>query len=97
MSMTDILLLRVSKGVDTAPAWLTQEHLEACAADRSMQAAWLPAVGDWYFCRDLYMVKQIASLDDYLSEGNPRTRLKSDLGKNTEGNKWLCDIYLPAP
>lgn len=95
MPHTDLLLLHPSEAPAEA-TWVTQEHLQACAEDDDLQRAWEPAVGDWYFCRDLYKVMRINSLDAYYSQGDPRAILKSDLGKDERGH-WQCDIYLAPP
>jgi hypothetical protein len=92
MPFTDLLILGVAKVPDDAPAWITQEHLEACAANEALQREWQPAVGDWYFCRDLYEVLPITDLAAYYSEGCVRP-LRTDLGKDDRGH-WECDIYL---
>ncbi|MGC9968319.1 MAG: hypothetical protein ABSC29_01140 [Minisyncoccia bacterium] len=78
------------------PAWLTQEHMDRCAADSDLQHGWEPKIGDWYLCEDLYMVSQITSLESYYSEGDVRAVLKSDRRKDSRGH-WPCDIYLPEP
>ena len=93
--MEQIFKLSVTGGRENAPDWLTQDHLEKCAADEELQKNWIPKVGDWYFCRDLYEVMQIKSLEDYYAEGD-LPPLKTDHGKDARGH-WQCDIYIPAP
>ena len=96
MPTTNILLLAAAIKDVQPPDWLTQELLEKSAADRELQAGWEPQVGDYYFCRDLYELLRIETLDHYHAEGDPRGSLKSDLGKDDRGH-WECDIFLPPP
>lgn len=88
--------LKACEGCENIPDWLTQDHIDRCAADVELQANWKPAVGDWYFCEDVYRVLQIQSLESYSSAGDPKTQLPGDKGKQSNG-RWRCDIFIPSP
>ena len=79
---------------DNMPSWITDEYLEKCRLDKEMQESWTPKEGDFFFCKDLYQIMQIADLDEYYKEGSIRSM--KDSPKNAEG-QWECDIYLPEP
>jgi hypothetical protein len=78
------------------PLFMTPEYLERCANDSELQRSWVPRVGDFYFCKDLWKISQITDLDRYYSEGDPRLKLPIDHGKDGEG-RWQCDIFIPEP
>jgi hypothetical protein len=94
MTHTNLLILEAAEAPSDAPSWITQAYLEACVNDQALQTTWKPAVGDWYFCRDHYMVLRIDDLESYNEEGD--CALPTDLGKDEHG-RWRCDIYLPPP
>ena len=77
------------------PKWITNEYLQKCTDNQDLQKNWQPKTGDWYFCRDIYAVRQILDLDKYYSEGEVPP-LKTDHGKDDKGH-WMCDVYLPVP
>lgn len=88
--------LEACEDCESFPEWMTQEHVDRCAKDVELQANWKPAVGDWYFCEDVYRVLQIKSLEAYSSAGDPKSQLSTDKGKEFNG-RWRCDIFIPSP
>lgn len=88
----NLIILAAASRPSDMPPWITQENLEKCATDTQLQESWEPKIGDWFFCTDLYAVRQITNLTSYYYEGDVAA-LKSDHGKDSRGH-WTCDIYL---
>ena len=72
------------------PEWITQEYLESCAKNESLQKSWSPVRGDWFYCQDLLSVIQIKTKKGYLFADGVG-------GYTVKNGRWNCDVYLPKP